>query len=100
MEYSIGQLVGGTFAVFLLYFIWEWALFMRIMDDPMRGKLLSVLAAYFTASTVYGFGAANGGPYILDGFAIYLVGGLIVSIYAWNRANKLKSASDESDAFS
>lgn len=96
----MGQLLGGVFAVFMLYFIWEWALFMRIMDDPMRGKISSAIAAYLTSSILYGFGAANGGPYVLDGFLIYLLGGMAVFAYAWSKANKLKQKPDDVDTFS
>ena len=95
----MGELVGGIIGVFILYSIWEWALFQRIFDDPMKGKLTSVVAAYLTASILYGFGAANGGPFVLDGFIIYLLGAMVISVYAWRRASKLREQASEAEAF-
>lgn len=95
----MAQLLGGVFGVFVLYSIWEWAFFMRIFNDPLKGKLSSVLAAYLTASTIYGFASANGGRFVADGFFIYLLGAFVVSIYAWRRAEKLKDASGDEAVF-
>lgn len=99
MAALLGMLVGGTLGVFILYVIWEWALFMRIFDDPMRGKLVSVAAAYFSAVVIYGFGAANGGPWNPGGVIIYLPGALIIFVYAWRRATKLREKSVEAETF-
>ncbi|MBS3927659.1 MAG: hypothetical protein KGZ65_03590 [Sphingomonadales bacterium] len=99
MAALLGMLVGGTFGVFILYAIWEWALFMRIFDDPMRGKLASVAAAYLSAVIIYGFGSANGGPWNPGGILIYLPGALIVFVYTWRRATKLRENSLEAEAF-
>jgi hypothetical protein len=95
----LGFIVGGAFGVFILYSIWEWALFMRIFDDPMQGKLASVAAAYVSAAVLYGFGSADGGPFNLNGFLFYLPGAMMVAVYAWRRANKLKETSKEGEAF-
>ena len=96
----MGQLVGGVFGVFLMYFVWEWTLFMRIMDDPMRGKISSAVAGYLSASILDGFATANGGPFVFDGFLVYSLGGMVVFAYAWTKANKLKEKPDDVDAFS
>jgi hypothetical protein len=99
MAAILGSVVGGTLAVFILYAVWEWVLFMRIFDDPIKGKLASVAAAYLSAALVYGFGSANGGPWSPTGFLIYLPGALIVFVYAWRRATRLTEQPKEADAF-
>ena len=58
----MAQLLGGVFGIFVLYSIWEWAFFMRILNDPLKGKLGSAVAAYLTTGVLAGFGFANGGP--------------------------------------
>ncbi|WEK47668.1 MAG: hypothetical protein P0Y56_05080 [Candidatus Andeanibacterium colombiense] len=93
----MGQIVGGTFGVFLLYVIWEYVLFKRIMDDPVRGKLLSVMAAYLTASVVYGFASARGGPFNPAGFIAYALGAVVVGFFAVRRGVRLKDEMGSED---
>lgn len=98
----MGQIIGSIFGVFVLYSIWEWVLFRRIMDDPLKGKMLSLLAAYLTAAIIWGFGAADGGPFRTDGFFLYLVGAVPVGVYAYHRGNKLRrepNAANDAETF-
>ena len=94
----MGEFVGGVIGVYLLYAIWEWALFKRVADDPVTGKLGSVAAAYATAVIAYGFGSANGGPWQPTGLLIYLPGALIVAVYGYNRGMKLRDRPDGTEA--
>jgi hypothetical protein len=50
-----GQIVGGFIGIYLLSTLFEWALFKRVMDDPVKGKDSSVLAAWLfsLAASVY-----------------------------------------------
>jgi hypothetical protein len=90
----IGMLIGGTIGVYLLYAIWEFALFKRVMDDPVAGKLSAVGAAYFTAGVLGGFGMADGGPFAWNAFAIYLIPALIVGAFAHQRGSNLRVEKD------
>ncbi len=89
---SLGTLVGGIFAVYVLSMIWEWLVFKRVFDDPLKGKIFSVVAAYLTASILYGFVSANGGPFNPAGFGNYLVGLLVVGFFAIRRGLALRDA--------
>ncbi len=95
---QLGQFVGGVIGVFFLYVIWEWALFKRVADDPVTGKLSSVAAAYATAVIAYGFGEANGGPWQPTGLPIYLPGAIIVAVYGYNRGMKVRENPAGTDA--
>lgn len=39
MPILIGELVGSLFAIYLLYVLWEFVLFKRVFDDPVKGKI-------------------------------------------------------------
>lgn len=86
----LGQLAGGTFAVFLLYALWEFLLFKRIIDDPVKGKFGAVIAAYLTASLLYGLLGANGRAFNPSGFGFYLFGAAIVGFFAVKRGMRLR----------
>ncbi|SNT15972.1 hypothetical protein SAMN06295912_15019 [Sphingomonas laterariae] len=83
-------LFGGTLGVFVLFVLWEFALFKRVMDDPLKGKMLSVLAAWLTIGGVAGFGLANGGPYYWPAFGVYAIPAVIVGTFAYWRGSKLR----------
>lgn len=90
MAYLIGQIVGGTVGVFLVFLLLEWAIFKRIFDDPLKGKLSSALAAYFVGSSLAGFGRADGGSYYWGSFIDYAVPAIIVGIYAFWQGKSLR----------
>lgn len=92
----MGQIVGGILAIFVLHAVWEFLLFKRICDDPVKGKLLATAAAYATAVVVYGFGAADGGPWTPAGIIAYLPGAVAVAIYSIVRGRKVRQQSVES----
>lgn len=90
MTYLIGTFVGGLLAILMLSIAWEKALFQRVMDDPVNGKLAAVLAAWLTASAIAGFGMANDGPYYWQAFLEYALPALAVGFLAWRRGEKLR----------
>ena len=79
----LGQAAGSIVAVYLFHAIWEFALFRRIMDDPVKGKLASVIAAYLTVTAIYGLGTGAFNP-------IYLVGAAVVGFFAVRRGIRLR----------
>ncbi|MCW3837892.1 hypothetical protein ACFQ1E_18375 [Sphingomonas canadensis] len=96
--YSTGALIGGLIAIYVLHMLWEFILFKRVFNDPVAGKLLSVVAAYCTSSAIYGFAAANGGPYRWDGFTAYLIPALVVGIFAGLRGMRLRKEIEAEEA--
>lgn len=91
----IGQMIGGFIAVLLLSMIWEKLVFQKIMDDPVKGKVWSVVAGWVTAGAIAGFGMANGGPYRWFAFVIYAFPAILLGALAWRRGVKLRDAADE-----
>lgn len=90
MPYLIGTLTGGVLGVYIMYCLWEWALFKRVANDPMIGKLASVVAAYLSASTIYGLLKASGGPFVASGFVVYLPGAVIIGVIAYRSAQRVR----------
>lgn len=83
----MGQLIGGIFAVYLLSAIFEFALFKRVMNDPMHGKMASVVSGYLFTIVVAGFGYADGGPPVFGKAAmLYLPGFLVAGALFYRRA--------------
>lgn len=93
----MGELLGGIVGVYILQLIWEKLVFMRLADDPLKGKMGSTVAAYISAAVIYGFATANGGPWRPVGFVAYLLGLLVVGAYSWSRGNKLRDAMREAE---
>jgi hypothetical protein len=78
--YYAPLLAGGVLAIYLLSHLIEWAIVRRIADSQATGIPLSVTAAVVLAVVIYGFGAADGGPWTPGGLFIYPPAGLIVAI--------------------
>jgi hypothetical protein len=96
--YSLGSVVGGLLAIYALSMVWEWALFKRINDDPVTGKLSAVGAAWLSAGTLAGFGMANGGPFLWFAFLVYLIPALLVGFLFHRRGLQLREeAADDTD---
>ena len=47
-----GHIVGGSFLLWVISLVWEGLLFKRATDDPVVGKLCSVVAAWVTAFAI------------------------------------------------
>ena len=59
MAYYGGSMIGALLAMMVLSFILEWALFKRVMDDPVAGKVGSLIFALVLASIIF---MLNGNP--------------------------------------
>lgn len=94
----IALLVGATIGTYILRALWEFVVFKRVMDDPLKGKIGSSVAAYLSASVLYGFGAADvdTGAFETSGFLIYLLPALIVGALAYRRGLTLRHGSESS----
>jgi hypothetical protein len=99
----IGGLIGGLIGIYLVASLWEWALFKRIVDDPVVGKVGAVIAGWLTAGTLGGFGMADGGSYAWQAFGIYAIPAMIVGVFFYRRGMKIRADGDDheelADAF-
>lgn len=93
----IGQMVGGFIAVLVLSILFEKLIFQRVMDDPVKGKLGSVIAAWLAAGAIGGFGMADGGPYQWFAFVIYAFPAMGLACLAHRRGVKLRDEADTLD---
>ena len=93
----IGYLVGATIAIVLLSWLWEWALFKRVLDDPANGKVASTATAWLTAGTLAGFGMADGGPFHTVAYLIYLIPAIGVGIWGYRRGVALRQENAPKD---
>lgn len=95
MAYVVGQTIGGMFGIFILYILVEWAIFKRVFDDPIKGKLTSVFVAYLIGSLLAGFGRADGGTYYWGAFLDYAIPSVLVACFAFYAGKRLKEQSRE-----
>ena len=86
MSFS-GSFVGGLLAVYVLYALWENALFKRVFGDPVKSKMASVVVAYLSASSLAGFGMADGVLFYWGAFLLYLLPALAVGAFEYKSAN-------------
>jgi hypothetical protein len=57
MAVIIGLFIGAAIVLHLLSALFEWALFKRVMDDPVAGKATSLFAAWVLVSLLIASGA-------------------------------------------
>lgn len=86
------SIIGGTFAIWILQGLLDWAIIGRVMDDPVKGKLLSTVTAYVLACVLYGLGANS--PL---GIFLYLPGAVIVGFIEFRGGKKIQARIDERD---
>ncbi|MEP0191543.1 MAG: hypothetical protein ABJP70_13065 [Erythrobacter sp.] len=85
-------IVSGFVGVWFLQFLIDWLIISRIMDEPVKGKLLATIFAYFLASLLYLF-ARNS----FSGFAIYLIGAIVVGYLQYRAALKIEARVADED---
>ncbi len=91
---TLGSMVGGFLVVLLLAIVWEKLLFSRVYDDPVKGKLSSVLAGWVSASIFGGFGLANGGPFDWSAFSDYFLPALLIAFLGYRRGLKIREETE------
>lgn len=92
MAMLIGSLVGGFLAIWLLQTLIDFAITSRLMDDPMRGKILATLCAYVLACLLYSFSTGT-----LLGILFYLPGAIGVGWMEVRSAKKIQKRINEAD---
>jgi len=83
----IGSLTGSILVMLVLSTVFEWAIFKRVMNDPVYGKGASVFAAWLLAALFYVSGAGLGGPF---GALICGAGALIILPFKIRKGMKLR----------
>lgn len=91
----IGTILGSTFAIYVLYAIWEFALFSRIMDDPVKGKTASLMAAFVTANVLT---LLLWGSFSTLGVIGDVIGAAVVGFFGIRRGIILRDRQSESEA--
>ena len=84
----LGGVIGGAIGIWLLAAIWEWALFKRVLNDPVSGKVSSAAFAYVTGSALY---SMNDSVSFAHPLLMYLPGALLVGFAGWRRGTKLRA---------
>ena len=92
MGLYLGTVIGGFIVVWVLQFLIDWALISRILDDPIKGKLLATILAFFGASLIY---LRNSGSFV--GFAVFLPAAVVVGLLEYRGALKVQARIDERD---
>ena len=80
----IAFILGCTLCVAVLSLVAEKVVFQRLVVDPLVGKIGSVVAGWLMASSLAGWGMADGGGYRWDAFLTYGLGAIILlPLAAW-----------------
>lgn len=81
-------MVGGILGIWILKTLLEWAIFKRVMNDPVAGKLASAICAYALAILLYGYLARNG---VALAAVLYFPGFALWSIFGYIRGTKTRA---------
>lgn len=90
--FIISAVFGGFLGVWILQALIDWGILSHVMDDPLKGKILSTVAAYFIAATLSALGSNS-----ISGFLIYLPGAVLVGIIGFYSARKIQARIDAQD---
>lgn len=85
----IGLLVGSFLAVVTLSMILEFAIFKRVMDDPVKGKVGSVLAALVLIEIIYAW-SSHARPIYPIGAGCYFLAAVVWGTIAYSRGVKAR----------
>ena len=69
MAAIIGMVIGAAIVLRLFSLLFEWAIFKRVMDDPLAGKVTSLFAAWVLVTLILASGAVlmRGGAILIFG---------------------------------
>ncbi len=95
---TIGQLAGAFIAMYLFSKLFEWAIFKRVFDDAVKGKVGSVLAALALAEGAYAFSSMGTSTYAFGAIS-YFVAALVFAVRGYIRGTdiNIESQYGESD---
>jgi hypothetical protein len=90
----MGQLIGGILAILLLSLLLEWAIFKRVVNSAVVGKLSSVAAAYVIAVIVYSLG--NSQPSVA--IVAYLPGAIVWGVWGYIKGKRIDDRATSEEA--
>jgi hypothetical protein len=93
MPFLLGTIVGAIIAILLFSRLFEWALFMRVLNDPVHGKLASVFCAWLLAVVVRTFTAYPGEAAFP--IMVYTIVSIGFGVLAYNRGVALRAEMEE-----
>jgi hypothetical protein len=75
MAAIIGMVIGAAIVLRLFSLLFEWAIFKRVMDDPVAGKVTSLFAAWVLIALILASGAVliRGGAILIYGAAALML---------------------------
>lgn len=79
-------LIGAFVGCGVIFALFDWALFKRIITDRFTSRVLAGFATYIVSVLIYGFGAANDGEFRFDGFVVFLIPSLAILAFAIKQA--------------
>jgi hypothetical protein len=71
MAVIVGMAIGAAIVLRLFALLLEWAVFKRVMDDPVAGKVTSLFAAWVLVALILASGAV-----LIRGIAIVIFGAI------------------------
>ena len=89
----MGQLVGGILAILILSLLLEWAIFKRVANSAVVGKLSSVAVAYIIA--VIGYSLSNSQPSVA--IAAYLPGAIVWGVWGYIKGKRIDERANSED---
>lgn len=96
----MAQILGAFLGVWLFSKLFEFIIFKRVFDDPVKGKVGAVLFTYLFASVVAGFGMANGqAPVFGYTFLLYLPASVVLAFLAYRKGLELREMQPVDDTF-
>jgi hypothetical protein len=91
MPYLVGQLVGAFIAVWLFSRLIEWAVLKRFLNNPVFGKVGSVLAALLVIEVIYYFTSYSPFNSVYPtGAASYAFAALVWAVFGYAKGAKLR----------
>lgn len=90
---SVGGIIGSFLPILILSFLLEWALFKRIVDDPVVGKVGSLAAACLISCALYLMSGSENYISLL----FYVIAAFILLPYKIWRGMRIRAQSAEPD---
>lgn len=86
-----GMLIGAVIAILVLSMLFEWALFKRVMDDPVYGKGSSVFAAWVAAVGLYSLSDYPNAY----GYMCYTAAAIFIAPFKFRRGMRLRAEQED-----
>jgi hypothetical protein len=84
--------IVGIGLIWILSMFAEWALWKRVLDNPVTGKVLSALTGYLITVVIVGFTTrAPGAGWNPEAFVYCMVGGVITGVFFYWRGQKIQN---------